>query len=123
MADLLDSIRTDVNARVTELRPLVQEAARLEAALRALSDSDTTAAPESGKRRSRRRRTTPPGRSRAPRGQWRETVIEHIRAHPGSTAGDVAKALGLNRNSVGTRLTQLVKSGELSKAARGYSAP
>ncbi len=46
-----------------------------------------------------------------------------MRANPGSTAGDVAAALGLNRDSVATRLAQLVKSGELTKATRGYSAP
>jgi hypothetical protein len=123
MAGLVDSIRTDVNARLNELRPLVQEAASLEAALSALNDSEATTAPDSGQRRSPGRRTASTGRSRAPRGQWRDMVIEHIRAHPGSTAGDVAKALGLNRNSVGTRLTQLAKAGQLSKGARGYSAP
>jgi hypothetical protein len=33
------------------------------------------------------------------------------------------RALGLNRNSVATRLAQLAKSGELAKAERGYEAP
>ena len=49
-------------------------------------------------------------------------VLEYVAANPGSTAGDVALALGLNRNSVATRLTQLSKRGELVKAPRGYSA-
>lgn len=40
----------------------------------------------------------------------------------GSTAGQVAKGLNLNRGSVSTRLTQLAKSGEINKAARGYTA-
>ena len=31
-------------------------------------------------------------------------------------------ALGLNRNSMATRLTQLSKRGDLVKARRGYSA-
>jgi cation-transporting ATPase E len=39
-----------------------------------------------------------------------------------STAGQVAKGLNLNRGSVSTRLTQLAKSGEIKKAARGYTA-
>ena len=50
-------------------------------------------------------------------------IVEHVAAHPGSTAGDVAKVLGLNRNSVATRLAQLGKRGDLVKAGRGYSAP
>ena len=49
--------------------------------------------------------------------------IEFVTSNPGSTAGDVARGLGLNRNSVATRLTQLAKSGELAKAERGYAAP
>jgi hypothetical protein len=36
MADLLDTIRRDIDARLGELRPLAQEAANLEAALAAL---------------------------------------------------------------------------------------
>ena len=52
----------------------------------------------------------------------RARVVEYVAANPGSTASDVAKALGLNRNSVATRLTQLSKRGDLVKAQRGYSA-
>jgi hypothetical protein len=118
MADLLDSIRAQIDARLDELRPLVDEAASLEAALAALED----AAPRAARRRGPRR---PVGRSsgRPRRGEMRARVIEHVRANPGSTAGDVAEALGLNRDSVATRLAVLAKSGELAKATRGYSAP
>jgi DNA-binding IclR family transcriptional regulator len=45
-------------------------------------------------------------------------VIELVASNPGSTASDVARALGLNRNSVANRLAQLAESGELSKAKR-----
>jgi hypothetical protein len=36
------------------------------------------------------------------------------------TAGEVATATGLGRASVSTTLSKLAKSGEVSKAARGY---
>jgi CRP-like cAMP-binding protein len=49
-------------------------------------------------------------------------IVEFLSKHPGSTAGDVAKGLDLNRGSVSTRLSQLAKSGEIKKAARGYAA-
>jgi predicted transcriptional regulator len=49
-------------------------------------------------------------------------IIEFLAEHPGSTAGDVAKGLNLNRGSVSTRLTQLAKAGEIRKASRGYTA-
>jgi hypothetical protein len=107
MADLVDTIRSEIDARLHELRPIVQEAASLEAALNALAGS---AGAVSGARRAR------------PRGSSREKLIEHVRADPGSTAGDVAKALGLKRNSVSTQLTQRAKAGAIAKAARGYSA-
>lgn len=48
-------------------------------------------------------------------------IIEFLAQHPGSTAGDVAKGLSLNRGSVSTRLTQLAKAGEIRKASRGYT--
>jgi DNA-binding IclR family transcriptional regulator len=48
--------------------------------------------------------------------------VEYVAGNPGSTASDVANAVGLNRNSVATRLTQLSKAGVLVKAQRGYSA-
>jgi hypothetical protein len=123
MADLLDRIRSDIGARLDELRPLVQEAASLEAALEALGDGGGGTSARVSSARSGRRGVAAAGRRRGPRGDVREKVIAYVRAHPGSTAGDVAKALRLNRNSVATRLTHLGKSGELVKAQRGYSAP
>lgn len=121
MVDLLDTIRSDIGARLDELRPLVQEATSLEAALEALGDAGGGTSARASSARSGRRAAA--GRRRSPRGDAREKVIAYVRSHPGSTAGDVAKALRLNRNSVATRLTQLGKSGELVKAQRGYSAP
>jgi CRP-like cAMP-binding protein len=120
MADLLDTIRRDIDARLGELRPLAQEAANLEAALAALDGAGNAGAAPPRRRAASRRRVAPDGR----RGRVsREELIEHLRAHPGSTAGDVASALGLKRTSVSTRLAQLAKAGELTKAERGYAAP
>jgi len=36
------------------------------------------------------------------------------------TAGEVATATGLGRGTVSTTLSKLAKSGEVTKAARGY---
>jgi hypothetical protein len=120
MADLLDTIRRDIDARLGELRPLAQEAANLEAALAALDGvADRGAKPRPRRAPRRRRVAADGGRGRVSR----EQLIEHLRANPGSTAGDVARALGLKRTSVATRLAQLAKSGELTKAERGYAAP
>ena len=39
------------------------------------------------------------------------------------TAGEVAAATGLGRATVSTTLSRLAKSGEVTKAQRGYSLP
>jgi CRP-like cAMP-binding protein len=122
MPDLIDTIRKQIDARLNELRPIVQEAAELEAALSALAGTASVGAASTPQRRARQRSAVSSARRGRPRGQSREKVVEYLRAHPGSTAGDVAKALGLKRNSVSTQLSQLAKSGAIAKSARGYSA-
>ena len=122
MPDLVDTIRQEIDARLEELRPFAREASDLKRALDALNGvSAAPAADGRGRRRKFGQRVSRP-RSRSARGDIAALVIEYVAANPGSTAGDVAKALGLNRNSVATRLTQLAKRGELVKARRGYSA-
>ena len=122
MPDLVDAIRQEIDARLEELRPLAREASDLQRALDALNGAP--AAPTAGTRRTRRqpRQSPPARRSGSAREDIRQRVVEYVAANPGSTASDVAKALGLNRNSVATRLTQLSKAGDLVKAQRGYSA-
>jgi hypothetical protein len=112
-ADLLDTIRSQIDARLAELRPLVDEAASLEAALAALERSDGATAPARPRRRGSS--ATSAGRGARRRGETRERLIDYVRANPGSTAGDVATALGLNRNSVATRLAQLPSRGNCSR--------
>ena len=68
-------------------------------------------------RRASNRRAT----ARSRRVDVKPRIIEFLAQHPGSTAGDVAKGLSLNRGSVSTRLTQLAKAGEIRKASRGYT--
>jgi Winged helix-turn-helix DNA-binding len=122
MPELLDTIRQDINARLEELRPLAREASDLQRALDALNAMAAAPThPGGGRRRGKERQVFP--RARSSRGDIRTRVIEFVSSNPGSTAGDVARALGLNRNSVATRLAQLAKAGELAKAEGGYAAP
>jgi hypothetical protein len=76
--------------------------------------------------RSRRRATARRASSRRAvartrRGDTKARIIEYLGKHPGSTAGEVARGLDLNRGSVSTRLTQLAKVGEIRKSERGYA--
>jgi Winged helix-turn-helix DNA-binding len=67
--------------------------------------------------RASKRRAT----ARARKGDTKASIVEFLAKHPGSTAGEVAKGLNLNRGSVSARLTQLAKAGEIKKADRGYT--
>jgi len=123
MPELLADIQRQLTSRLGELRPLVREAEQLERALAALNATDdsrsTSSAPRSRTSSTRRR-------SRAvdtsPRGATVARVVDYLRAHPRSTAGDVAAALKMNRRSTSTRLTQLARAGTIKKESRGYSA-
>jgi hypothetical protein len=122
MAELLDDIRTQLNARLEELRPLADEAQRLQGALDALDTATaSTSQPARQATRARGRNGSARRRGRQAQGTTVTAIIDYVRANPGATAGDVAKALGLKRNSTSTRLTQLAKAGELVKAKRGYA--
>jgi phage shock protein A len=79
-------------------------------------------APRSRRRANARRATARRATARSRHGDTKAKIVDYLSKHPGSTAGDVAKALNLKRNSTSTRLAQMAKSGELKKAARGYKA-
>ena len=116
VADLVDRIQKEIDARLEELRPYAEEARDLQRALDAMSKRPSPGRDAPTQRRGRRRR------ARSPRGETVARVREYIAANPGSTAGEVASALALNRNTVATRLSQLAKRGALVKASRGYAA-
>ena len=83
--------------------------------------SAATAPARSVRRATARRASNRRATARARKGDTKASIIDFLSRHPGSTAGDVAKGLNLNRGSVSTRLTQLAKAGEIKKASHGYS--
>ena len=123
MPEVLDRIRQDINVRLAELRPLVDEHTRLEAALQALSDvrgrTPVPASPVSaGQPQPRATKTTPAAaRKRAPRGANRAAVLEAAENRPGATSAELAAASGVQRNTLNALLARLVKSGELRTEA------
>ena len=53
----------------------------------------------------------------------RALIVEYLVKHPGSTAGDIAKGLDLNRSTVSSSLVKLINRAEAHKAKRGgYAA-
>jgi hypothetical protein len=67
------------------------------------------------RRASRRRKA-----ARARQGDETASTIEFLAHHPGSTVGDLSKALNLNPEKAAARLIKLAKMGQVRKASRGY---
>ncbi|MGA2755917.1 MAG: helix-turn-helix domain-containing protein [Solirubrobacteraceae bacterium] len=78
--------------------------------------------PRSLRRATSRRASKRRAEARALKADTGARIVEFVGKHPGSTAGEVAKGLDLNRSSVSNRLTQLAKLGHIRKADRGYAA-
>jgi len=129
MADFLDEKRKEIQARLKELKPLVEEYTRLEAAERALSgvDSDGSArAAASIPAPTRRRRsgTTGGGRRGRPRGSGTRAVqaFELVKARPGITIPELAEAMGIKQNYLYRVMPTLAEEGKVSKSGRGWHA-
>lgn len=70
--------------------------------------------------RPRRDHPTSPARTRARSGETKSAILAALSGGEAMTAGEVAAATGLGRASTSTTLSQLAKSGEITKAERGY---
>jgi DNA-binding transcriptional ArsR family regulator len=146
---MLDELRSDITTRLEELRG---EADKLRRALIALgshrragtSSTASTTRPNGSRASSRSRaagQQRTPSRARKvsspPRGSRSTTTKTSTRTAPGATkravlaalgggdamtAGEVSAATGLDQATVSTTLSRLAKTGEVTKAARGYQA-
>jgi hypothetical protein len=111
VADLLDQTLAEIRARLKELRPLVAEYERLEAAAAALNGQ----AHVSSATRPRRRRPASSRRPRAPRGANKEKIYAAIEARPGATVGEIAEASGVAKRIIYNVTRQGVEKGELER--------
>jgi DNA-binding transcriptional ArsR family regulator len=124
MADLVGQIQRDIEKRLKELRPLIEEKDQLEAVLAALS-GDYTAANGSGSgtapARPRPRAAAPVSRApyaggksrRAPRGANREAILKLVGERPGISAAEVAEITNIAKPTVHTTISQLKRKGIL----------
>ena len=114
-----------LEAECAELR---ERLAWLEAQLREFQAHEQQAAaqrpvpPRSLRRATARRASKRRAVARSRQLDIKASIIAFLAEHPGSTAGEVAKGLDLNRASVSNRLSALAKLGEIRKAERGYAA-
>ena len=113
--DVLEAERVELRERLAWLEKQIEEFRDQHPATTA-----NPPAPRSRRRANARRASARRATARSLQGDTTAKIVDYLGKHPGSTAGDVAKALNLKRNSTSTRLAQMAKRGELKKAARGY---
>src|SRR3954453_23153030 len=111
MADVLDETVRQIQARVTELAPVIDEYQRLRAALVALDSLHD----ETARARPRRTRDAPQAHTqrvqRRPRGANREAILTVVGQRAGVTAAEIAQATGIEKNVVYSTLGKLVRGG------------
>jgi sugar-specific transcriptional regulator TrmB len=123
MADFLEEKKREIDARLKELRPLVDEYQRLEAASAALEGLPGATDAATPARRSRRSTaTTRTGRRGRPRGSGTRSkqALELVRARPGITIPEIAQAMGIQQNYLYRVLPALQKDGLVRKEGRGW---
>ena len=120
MTDFPDEKRKEIDARLKELRPLVDEYNRLEkaaAALAGVTGGGTrrrAAASSNGRRRS--------GRRGRPRGSGKRALQaqELVSARPGITIPELADAMGIQANYLYRVMPGLQKDGKVRKQGKGW---
>lgn len=124
--DFLEEKRREISARLKELKPLVDEYHRLEAAERALSGvgespraSKQSARP---KQRAASRNGTGTGRRGRPKGsgQRAQQALELVRSRPGITIPEMAESMGIKQNYLYRVVPDLQKEGLLTKSGKGW---
>ena len=134
MTDFLEEKKREINARLKELRPLVDEYHRLEAAAAALEGVGANAGSGRAATTTRRRGAgsggggarqgsgSGSGRRGRPRGSGTRSkqALELVRTRPGISIPEMAEAMGIQQNYLYRVLPGLQKDGLVRKDGRGW---
>jgi CRP-like cAMP-binding protein len=124
MADFLDEKRGELMQRLDELRPLVEEYHRLEAAIAALDGVKTGGGAPARRRSSVNGNANGNGTGRRgrPRGSGTrgKQALELVRSTPGITIPEIAEQMGIQQNYLYRVLPSLQKEGLIRKEGRGW---
>jgi hypothetical protein len=131
--DFLDEKRSEIGARLKELKPLVEEYHRLEAAAAALDGVPATAlmsttpaaSPRHASTRAKspaRKRGASHGRRGRPKGSGTRgaEALALITAKPGITIPEIAESMGIKQNYLYRVLPGLAQDGLVIKDGRGW---
>jgi hypothetical protein len=130
-ADFLDEKRNEIAGRMTELKPLVDEYQRLEAAAAALDGVPTLMHAPPATRRAparstaapaRKRRATHGGRRGRPKGSGTRgaEALALVKQTPGITIPEIAEKMGIKQNYLYRVLPGLAADGLVVKDGRGW---
>jgi hypothetical protein len=130
-ADFLDEKRSEIAARLTELKPLVDEYERLEAAAAALDGVPATPLMNSTPATRRAPRATAPrkrgathsgGRRGRPKGSGTRgaEALALVKEHPGITIAEIAAKMNIKQNYLYRVLPGLADDGLVVKDGRGW---
>ena len=129
MTDFVDQKKDEIEARIKELRPLVEEYDRLNAAAAALSSvgagsarRGSTASRTAKKSVRRAGAGKGSGRRGRPKGSGvrDKQALELVTATPGVTIPEIAKEMGIKQNYLYRVLPSLEKEGLVRKKGRGW---
>jgi hypothetical protein len=126
VADFLEEKRKEIQQRLKELKPLVDEYGRLEAAERALAGVGNAGggAAQTPARRARRASGSNGGGGRRgrPKGSGTRSVqaLELVRARPGITIPELAEAMGIKQNYLYRVMPALADEGQIVKSGGGW---
>jgi|SRR4051794_6674729 hypothetical protein len=132
MADFLDEKRKEIQARLNELKPYVDEYQLLQAADQALggiSNGSTSAPAAAAPRRPRRSSGasgggggTGSGRRGRPKGGGTRAAqaLDLVRERPGITIPELAEAMGIQQNYLYRVMPGLAEEGKVTKSGRGW---
>jgi sugar-specific transcriptional regulator TrmB len=124
MTDFLDEKRKEIQSRLKELKPLVDEYQRLEAAERALAGVGSKPARSAPAAPRRGRSSSSNGRRGRPRGSGTRALqaLELVRENPGMTIPQLAEAMGIKQNYLYRVMPTLAEEGKVTKSGRGWHA-
>lgn len=126
MADFLDQKRKEIDARLSELRPMVDEYQRLEKAAAALagvgSSNGRSSASRTSAKPARRRKASSGGRRGRPRGSGKRALQaqELVSASPGITIPELAEQMGIQSNYLYRVMPTLQGEGKIRKKGKGW---
>jgi hypothetical protein len=126
VADFLDAKVREIEERLQELRPLIEEFHRLEAASAALNGVDAVGATTARRRPSPAPATNGAGRRGRPRGgrsgdnTRAAQTVELVRTQPGITIPELASHMGIKPNYLYRVLPQLADEGRVRREGKGW---